>query len=446
MSRPRTRLTVYVDDQRFRWYDFDGVRQSFPIPDFATVTKSQLESRRLMLELTVNNNNLNPLTGAVLPTTMTVEQLWEHYKLNEIHRLKDGGLAYQSAWKLYIRDQWGSRLLHQMDAREMEIWFENLQLYGHVLKGLRKEDETEEQHAKRQKENARKNGKISSWRPQPKPSKMMSKEYKLKIKTAMSAMFQHAVRWKFIASNPISCGGTNIGAGGARGTNAGVRLLGDHTEPMKIIFFGPECFEPILDGVIKRSPQHALRHETMILVASEAFRRGEIALKWQDILWGSTEIKISHSYNWQAGVDGKPKNKASATTIKVAPIVIEKLAEWYDYTPYKQADDYVFASTVLRGKKPLQLEGIFKRYIRPVIIELGLAKATDHIGWHSMRHAKASQVWAATHDKQAVREALRHGKMSSVTYDYIHLLEDPEQSLTAQLSTKMFPSRAKKRA
>jgi hypothetical protein len=71
MSKRNTRLRVWIEGQRLRWYSADGSRQSTPIPNFESLDKRQLENLRLTWELTLNNGRVNPLTGTVVTATMS---------------------------------------------------------------------------------------------------------------------------------------------------------------------------------------------------------------------------------------------------------------------------------------------------------------------------------------------------------------------------------------
>src|SRR3974390_1845651 len=68
---------------------------------------------------------------------------------------------------------------------------------------------------------------------------LASKEYKAKIRNTMSAIFSHALRAELANHNPISCGGSEIGKGGKRGSGAGVRLLGEFAEKREVVHFRP---------------------------------------------------------------------------------------------------------------------------------------------------------------------------------------------------------------
>ena len=67
-----------------------------------------------------------------------------------------------------------------------------------------------------------------------------SKEYKVKIRNIMSAMFSHAIRHDLANRNPISCGGSDIGKGGKRGAGAGVRILGEFADKRETVHFIPD--------------------------------------------------------------------------------------------------------------------------------------------------------------------------------------------------------------
>ncbi len=96
-------------------------------------------------------------------------------------------------------------------------------------------------------------------------------------------------------------------------------------------------------------------------------RRGELAgLQWSDIDFGKMEINVTRSIVDQ--VVGRCKTESSQKPVPMDEYTARDLQEWYRLTPYREPEDWVFASDSSRagkkrGKQPLWLSTI-NRYTR----------------------------------------------------------------------------------
>ena len=89
MSKRNDRITVTLEAARgrFRWVTLDGKRPGQLIPNFRSLTADQVENLRIGWELMLNNGSVDPFTGLAVTTTMTMEQLWAHYKYSQLPNL-----------------------------------------------------------------------------------------------------------------------------------------------------------------------------------------------------------------------------------------------------------------------------------------------------------------------------------------------------------------------
>src|SRR5207302_1339967 len=95
-----------------------------------------------------------------------------------------------------------------------------------------------------------------------------------KIRTTMSAMYSHAVRWEFISHQPISSG-VPVGSGGKRGPSTGVRVSSLRQKDPTVV-----TSEQFTLGLAELDFRDRL---LVFLFATLATRRGEAgALQWQD--------------------------------------------------------------------------------------------------------------------------------------------------------------------
>jgi integrase len=303
-----------------------------------------------------------------------VTQLWCHYLKNEAPNLRDGGIAYRSSWRLYIEPRWGQTLIGDVRTIAVEQGLRDLRLLNGSL---------------------------------------MTKEYKQKIRTCLSAMFSHAQRAELCTSNPISCGGSDIGKGGKRGSGAGARILGEHAPKRPIIHFDPAQVLAILVRLDERDCCLVLLDSVLGL------RRGELALRWEDCDFENNFFLIRRSWNWRVSKEGKPKTENSVKKLPMNPVLKDALLKWKEQTSFNQPGDFVFSSVRLKGKKPLALMEVFKRRIKPVIRELGFAPPGAAYGWHAFPHGVGTTLWDLTRDKLTIRDLLRH-RTTSMTDKYIH--------------------------
>ena len=387
MSKRHIRTSVWVEGSRLRWYAADGSRQSTPIPNFDSLDKNQVETLRQTWELTLNNGSTNPFTGIIATAPMTVTQLWWHYLKNEAPNLRDGGIAYKSAWRHYIDPRWGKTTIGDVRTMDVENWLRGLRLLNGDL---------------------------------------MTKEYKQKIRTCLSAMFSHAVRAELCSGNPISCGGSDIGKGGKRGSGAGARILGEHAPKRPTIHFDPAQVLEILGRLDERDC-------CLVLVDSVlGLRRGELALRWEDCDFDHNFFLIRRSWDWRTSKEGEPKTENSVKKLPMHAVLRDALLKWKEQTLFNQPGDFVFPSVRLKGEKPLALMEVFKRKIKPVIRELGFVPTRTACGWHAFRHGAGTALWDLTLDKLTVRDLLRHGT-TSMTEKYIHGIDPRLQEAQSKL-------------
>jgi integrase len=117
---------------------------------------------------------------------------------------------------------------------------------------------------------------------------------------------------------------------------------------------------------LKVSEQLQQPEYTMIvLVAATGIRASELlGLRWSDIVWGRSEIKIRQTYvhgNIQAGA----KTKLSKSAVTMHPVLAQLLKDWRAETAYAADGDHVFASSRLGGRKPRIGSMVVEDYLQP---------------------------------------------------------------------------------
>jgi integrase len=146
-------------------------------------------------------------------------------------------------------------------------------------------------------------------------------------------------------------------------------------------------------------------------------RRGELAgLKWEDIDFKNLLVNVVRSVVDQR--TGKCKTEASAKPVPIDEYTARDLLAWYRQTPYREPEDWVFATDSARagkkrGKQPLWLSKIMQYHIQPLVRKLGINK---HVGWHTFRRTFTSLLTANNENVKVVQDLLRHAS-SKVTLD-----------------------------
>jgi integrase len=82
-------------------------------------------------------------------------------------------------------------------------------------------------------------------------------------------------------------------------------------------------------------------------------------------------------------------------------------------SPYRQPEDWVFASPEMRGTQPYWPENLLRQHIRPAAKRAGITKV---VGRHSFRRTFATMLKGSGEDVKTARELMRHAK-SRITLD-----------------------------
>lgn len=125
-----------------------------------------------------------------------------------------------------------------------------------------------------------------------------------------------------------------------------------------------------------------LRESTLILLdLSVGMRRGELlATKWEDVDFQTRTPRISKSI-WQQL--GPVKTEESEKVMPLDEETIATLELWRQETVYAQDSDWIFASSLMRGRQPLWPESLMRNYIVPAARRAGITK---RVNWHVFRH------------------------------------------------------------
>jgi integrase len=275
-------------------------------------------------------------------TPATIAQVVAHYKKDELpQKAYATVVSYTDFLNSRILPKWGESALSAIKSIEVENW----------LNGLLRED-----------------------------GKPTAPATRAKIRNVMSAVFSHAIRYGWIPYNPI------------KAVRTSTQRLRD-----------PDLLSPKELQALLRELHP--RERTMVLLdASTGLRRGELmALRWGDIDFETLIARVTRSI--YRNVIGKPKTAASKKPVPLHPIVAAELKLWRAESTYRADSDFLFPSDRKKGELPLRPDMILKRYIRPVLAEMGVDK---RIGWHSFRHGLATMLRQKNVDLKVAQDILRH--------------------------------------
>jgi len=137
-------------------------------------------------------------------------------------------------------------------------------------------------------------------------------------------------------------------------------------------------------------------------------------------------------------VVGRCKTEASQKPVPMDGCTAQLLQSWLRTTPYRNPEDWVFASNSSRagekrGKQPLWLQTIMRYHIQPVVERLGITK---RVSWHTFRRTFATLLKANGEDIKVVQELMRHGS-SRVTMDIYAQAQMPAKRAAQQKVVEM---------
>lgn len=354
--------------------------------------------------LAINSNQVHAFSG------ITLNDVIEHFKQKELIDKGENGRAfatrdrYKSYLNRWIVPRWGKEELQAIRTPVVEEW----------LAELRFDTNWRKKRFKTSK------GRAATQTKEKVELQNLAPGSKAKIRDIMCVLFNHAIRWGFTEQNPIS--------GPVKGS--GVRQSSKRQSVPDILEV--EELKIILGEL-------ALRERVLVLLdMASGLRRGELAgLKWMDFDFVSLDADVRRSIVNQ--IVGKTKTEASQKRIPIDQFTANDLLDWYEETPYKEPDDYVFATDSTRagkkrGKQPVWLSTVMRYHIQPVVKRLGIKK---RVAWHTFRRTYTSLLTANKEDVKVVQELLRHSSVK-ITMDVYAQAQMPAKRAAQNKVVEMF--------
>ena len=352
---------------RFRERQPDGTRKMRcvvvgPVARYRTRTAALHHVE--VLRANVNREVIDPQT----PIITSFKSLAGHYRTTEMRMDNHDKKAYstkrrnQSCLDKWILPRWGDYRPGEIKSVAVEEWLDSMV------------------HAYRKN----------------KYGTPLANGTKVKIRNLMSAIFRHGMRYEFLPrvedANPMKY----VRQGGKR-------------QGIPVVLEG-EQFQQLFAALEQRE-------RTMVLLdCGSGLRRGElIGLRWADIDFAKKQMNVIRSVVEM--VAGNVKTEASKKAVPLDDFMIEELLAWYNITPYKKPEDWVFASDspragLKRGKQPYWPSTIMRHFIQPAAKKLGI----QNLNWHTFRHTYSTLLHANGEDPKVVQELLRHSSIK-VTMD-----------------------------
>jgi integrase len=157
----------------------------------------------------------------------------------------------------------------------------------------------------------------------------------------------------------------------------------------------------------------------VMLAACVGLRRSEIfGLKWSDFDWLKNEIFIQRST--VEGYEDETKTESSNALVPLHPAIVEALLAWRQQSQFNTDTDYVFASPIVDGKKPLNANSVQRDYLRPESVKAGLKP----LGWHALRHSYRTWLAANKTGPEVQRDLMRHTTVGMTLDGYGHGVPD----------------------
>jgi integrase len=179
---------------------------------------------------------------------------------------------------------------------------------------------------------------------------------KAKVRNVMHVIFAHACRHELLQRNPISL----------------VRQSAKRKRTPDVL--DAEELKKLLANL--QNPSRAL----VFLTAATGLRVSEaLGLKWSDVDFGAGIINLGRAVVHQHV--GEMKTEASEKPVPMDGALATALRDWGTQTPYRQPEDWVFASPKMNGKQPYWPETPLKCFVLPAAKRLGIAREANRLAF-----------------------------------------------------------------
>ncbi len=212
---------------------------------------------------------------------------------------------------------------------------------------------------------------------------LIARSSRAKIRSILSILFNHACRYELFDRNPMRF----VRQGAKRRSAPNVLTA------------------PEIKALVDHLP---MRERTLVLLAAATgLSQSELfGLKWRDVDFKRGELSVIRSIVF--GVVGRCKTESSQKPVPLHPLLGGALLAWRKTCKFTQADDWIFASRLHKGRRPYCGASILRNYVRPVAAALDIHK---RIGWHTFRHTYSTLLRSVGAEFKVMQELMRHSTL-----------------------------------
>ena len=352
-------MAVYKDGDKwrviYRYTNYKGERKQTQKRGFATKREAQAWEREVMLK---SESKLD----------MTFASFFEIYEADKNKRVKENTCESKShIIRTKILPYFGERKIAEIEPKDVIAWQNELLAY----KG--------------------ENGEV------------YSPTYLKTIHSQLSAIFNHAVRYYHLPSNPAQRAGT----------------MGSE-EHKEMLFWTKEEYLKFADVMMDKP----VSYYAFEMLYWTGIRCGELlALTPKDFTFERQELTINKSYQRLNGRDviTTPKTKKSNRTIKLPKFLCEEMQEYIGMLYEIGEDERLFQIT--------------KSYLHHEMDRGAKAAGVKRIRIHDLRHSAISLLIEMGFSALAIAERVGHESID-ITYRYAHLFPTKQTEMADKLDVE----------
>lgn len=352
-------MAVYKDGDKwrviYRYTNYKGERKQTQKRGFATKREAQAWEREVMLK---SESKLD----------MTFASFFEIYEADKKKRVKENTWESKShIIRTKILPYFGERKIAEIEPKDVIAWQNELLAY----KG--------------------ENGEV------------YSPTYFKTIHSQLSAIFNHAVRYYHLPSNPAQRAGT----------------MGSE-EHKEMLFWTKEEYLKFADVMMDKP----VSYYAFEMLYWTGIRCGELlALTPKDFNFERQELTINKSYQRLNGRDAitTPKTKKSNRTIKMPKFLCEEMQEYIGMLYEIGEDERLFQIT--------------KSYLHHEMDRGAKAAGVKRIRIHDLRHSAISLLIEMGFSALAIAERVGHESID-ITYRYAHLFPTKQTEMADKLDVE----------
>jgi integrase len=231
-----------------------------------------------------------------------------------------------------------------------------------------------------------------------------------KILVSLGQIFKYAVRHKYVSYNPI--------------VDAERPRKNGRVKEKKIRILKPEEIKTFLSIVENE------KYRTLFKLAiATGARQGELlGLKWPDIDWKNSQVKIRRTFNNQQWYE--PKTAQSRRNIDIGPSMVTDLKKWKLACPTCELN-LVFPN---EAGGPINHNNMVNRHFNPALKKAGI----ERIRFHDIRHSFASMLIEQGENIKYIQKQLGHSSPTVTLNVYSHLMRKQNPEAAARLEEAIF--------